>query len=261
VALLFGALLLGVGFGLQNIVENIVSGLILLIQRPIRSGDWISLKNHEGFVQRIGVISTEISTFEEASVIVPNSELISAPLINRTFGRSRGRLDIPVGVAYGSDVALVLKILKQCAMENETVLDDPEPDVVFLDFSDSSLGFELRVFLSDIRSRFAVATELRIAILAEFDRNGVEIPYPQRELHLRSVEAELGALRPAQEGGEKRRSGAQGSGECGDEGGKEAADGEGAGGGQADETDAPGDDNEEREHTERRRRAGGRARG
>jgi small-conductance mechanosensitive channel len=202
VALLFGALLLGVGFGLQSIVENIVSGLILLIQRPIKSGDWIQLEGHEGFVQRIGVISTEISTFEEASVIIPNGELISSPMINRTFGLSRGRLDVPIGVAYGSDVEMVLKILKQCAAEHETVLDDPEPDVVFLNFSDSSLDFELRVFLSDIRDRFAVGTDLRIAILAEFASNGVEIPYPQRDLHLRSVEAELGALRP--EDGEDR---------------------------------------------------------
>ncbi|HSM42029.1 MAG TPA: mechanosensitive ion channel domain-containing protein, partial [Afifellaceae bacterium] len=280
VALLFGALLLGVGFGLQSIVENIVSGLILLIQRPIKSGDWIEMEGHEGFVQRIGMISTEISTFEEASVIIPNGELISSPMINRTFGRSRGRLDVPVGVAYGSDVELVLKILKQCAAEHETVLDNPEPDVVFLNFSDSSLGFELRVFLSDIRNRFAVGTDLRIAILAEFARNGVEIPYPQRDLHLRSVEAEPCALGPAEEAdaeyGDGRKRKADAARESGNEGptdGGRDADRDDSGSDAPDAPDADGPNDAEAsgeeaqdvddrpERNTRKRRAGGMGKG
>ncbi len=190
-AVLFGALLLGVGFGLQNTVDNFVSGLILLIQRPIKSGDWIRVKEHEGFVQRIGVVSTEISKFEEASVIIPNSDLVSSAVVNRTHGLTRGRVDVPVDVVYDSDVTKVLEILRSCATENENVLSEPGPDVVLLGFSDSSLNFELRAFIPNISDLFATATELRIAILEQFRTQGIEIPFPQRDLHLRSANEPL----------------------------------------------------------------------
>ncbi len=191
IALLLGALSLGVGFGLQNIVDNFVSGLILLIQRPVKSGDWISVEGHEGLVQRIGVISTEISTFEEASVIVPNSELISSAVVNRTLGLSRGRVDVSVGVAYDSDIGQILDILRDCAQENEMVLEDPQPDVVMLNFDDSTLEFELRSFIADIRNTFTVASEIRIAILRAFRDKGIEIPFPQRDLHVKSASPDI----------------------------------------------------------------------
>lgn len=197
VALLFGALLLGVGFGLQNLVDNFVSGIVLLVQRPIKSGDWIIVDGHEGFVKRIGVISTEISTFVEASVIIPNGELISSAVVNRTHGLSRGRVDIPVGVAYGSDISIVRKILKGCAEADETVLDSPEPDVELTHFNESSVDFELRVYIADIRNRYSVGTDLRIAILREFAENGIEIPYPQQDLHVRTIEQDIGLSKRA----------------------------------------------------------------
>ncbi len=189
IAILLGALLLGVGFGLQNVVDNFVCGLILLVQRPIKSGDWISIESYEGLVKRVGVISTEISTFEEASVIVPNSELISSPVVNRTLGLNRGRVDIRIGVAYDTDLSVARSALLECASDNGAVLDHPEPELLLLEFNDSALDLELRVFIPDIRDSFSVASDLRLSILESLREHGVEIPYPQQDLHIRTVAA------------------------------------------------------------------------
>lgn len=131
-ALIFGALSLGAGLGLRKTVENFVSGLILLIQRPIKVGDWIQMEDNEGVVKRIGVLSTEMTTFEEASALIPNSNLISSVVLNRTLGMSRGRVDVAISVAYGSDIGTVFEVLLKCASANETVLEVPEPTVVLL---------------------------------------------------------------------------------------------------------------------------------
>lgn len=185
-ALIFGALSLGAGLGLRKTVENFVSGLILLIQRPIKVGDWIQMEDNEGVVKRIGVLSTEMTTFEEASAVIPNSNLISSVVLNRTLGMSRGRVDVAISVAYGSDIGTVFEILHKCASANETVLEAPEPSVILLEFGDSGLGFVLRAFIPDIRDIYTVATELRVAVLEEFRAQGITIPFPQHDLHLRT---------------------------------------------------------------------------
>jgi small-conductance mechanosensitive channel len=188
VAIIAGALSVGIGFGLQNVVNNFVSGLILLVERPIKVGDWIKVGATEGYVRRINVRATEIETFRRAAVIVPNSELISGAVTNWTHKDSYGRVELPVGVAYGSDVAQVMDILKRCLEENETILGYPAPYVLFTGFGDSSLDFEGRGHISNVEYRVTVQSDLRIAIYQAFEAAGIEIPFPQRDLHIKGVE-------------------------------------------------------------------------
>lgn len=187
IALVAGALSVGIGFGLQSIVNNFVSGLILLAERPIRAGDWIEVGTDQGTVRRISVRATEIETFDRASVIVPNSNLISGVVTNRYLRGNIGRITIPVGVSYGSDPEQVRKILLACANGHELVLDDPPAFVLFTDFGASSLDFELRCYLSDISFGLVTRSDLRFAILAALREAGIEIPFPQRDIHLRDL--------------------------------------------------------------------------
>lgn len=190
IALIAGALSVGIGFGLQNIVNNFISGLILLFERPIKTGDWIMVGNTEGYVKRIRIRSTEIQTFDRADVIVPNSELIASQVTNWMLHDSRGRARIPVGVAYGSDTQKVKAILEQAAAEHPRVVNDgstPKPKVLFRGFGESSLDFELRCFIQDIDERLQVISDLNFAIDAAFRENGIEIPFPQRDLHVRDL--------------------------------------------------------------------------
>ena len=188
-ALIAGALSVGIGFGLQNIVNNFVSGLILLFERPIKTGDWISVGNTEGYVKSIRMRSTQIQTFDRADVIVPNSELIAGQVTNWMLHDPRGRVRVPVGVAYGSDTEKVRKLLLETAAAHVEVIKDgtlPEPRVLFREFGDSSLNFELRAFIRNIDKRLVVISDLNFAIDAAFRRSGVEIPFPQRDIHIRS---------------------------------------------------------------------------
>ena len=187
-AIIAGALSVGIGFGLQNVVNNFVSGLILLVERPIKVGDWIEVGVHEGYVRRISVRATEIETFRRAAVIVPNSELISGAVINWTHKNRYGRVELPVGVAYGSDVAQVMDILRRCLEANESILRMPEPYVLFTGFGDSSLDFEARGQISNVEYLISVQSDLRIAIYLAFEEAGIEIPFPQRDLHIKNVE-------------------------------------------------------------------------
>ena len=186
-ALIAGALSVGIGFGLQNVVNNFVSGIILLVERPIRVGDWVVVGENEGYVRKIKVRSTEIETFAHASVIVPNSDLISGTVMNWTHSNARGRIIVPVGVAYGSDTALVRDLLEDCAKAHPDVLPLPEPVILFRGFGDSSLDFEIRVFLKDIGYCLKVTSDLCFAIDEAFRKNNIEIPFPQRDLHLRDM--------------------------------------------------------------------------
>ncbi|HXV21747.1 MAG TPA: mechanosensitive ion channel domain-containing protein [Desulfuromonadales bacterium] len=190
-AVLAGAFGIGIGFGLQNIVNNFVSGLILLFERPIKVGDMIVVDNEWGTVRKIGLRSTVVTTLEESEIIVPNSVLVAEKVTNWSLTSTLCRVAIPVGVAYGSDVPLVLRILVEAGKENAAVLDDPEPSPLFRGFGDSSLDFELRVWISDVRDRFRVRSEICQYIDRRFREEGVEIPFPQRDLHLRSVDAEV----------------------------------------------------------------------
>ncbi len=184
IALIAGALSVGIGFGLQAIVSNFVSGVILLIERPIKVGDWVLVGGNEGMVKRITVRSTELQTFQRASVIIPNSEFISTAVTNWTHKDSYGRIEIPVGVAYGSDVEKVREVLLDCAMHHERVLTSPEPQVIFMNFGNSSLDFELRCFTNTVLYRLMISSEIRFAIDAAFREAGIEIPFPQRVVHM-----------------------------------------------------------------------------
>lgn len=185
-AIVAGALSIGIGFGLQNVVSNFVSGLILLVERPIKVGDWVETGNTTGFVKKISVRATEIETFQRQTVIVPNSELINSVVGNWTHKYRGGRVDIGVGVAYGSDIRKVREILLEIAQENTMILKHPEPFVFFKDFGESSLDFELRCHLNDILKFPIVSTDVRFAIVDAFEEHGIEIPFPQRDLHVRS---------------------------------------------------------------------------
>ncbi len=191
-ALIAGALSVGIGFGLQNIVNNFVSGLILLFERPIKRGDWIVVGQTEGYVKKISVRSTTIQTFDRSDVIVPNSELISSQVTNWMLGDVFGRLKIPVGVAYGSDTKLVKKILLDVARAHPMVItDSPDmrPRVYFWEFGDSSLNFRLDVFLKDIDRRRSVRSEINFAIDEAFRTHGITIPFPQRDVYIKEFRA------------------------------------------------------------------------
>jgi len=183
-AIIAGALSVGIGFGMQSIVNNFVSGLILLIERPIKVGDWIVVGQDEGFVKRISVRSTEIETFSRSSVIVPNSELIAGRVTNWMYKDQSGRVELPVGVAYGSDTAKVSEVLLDCVRGRNDVKARPQPHVMFMDFGDSALLFELRFFIRDIADRLSIMSDVRFAIDAAFREAGITIPFPQRDVHL-----------------------------------------------------------------------------
>jgi len=184
------ALGVGIGFGLQNIVNNFLSGLILLFERPIKAGDFVTVGGVEGTVKQINIRSTEIETLDRQNVIVPNSELISQQVTNWVLHDPHGRLQILIGVAYGSDTEKVREVLRIVAEENPHVLNDgvnsPKPKILFMGFGDSSLDFELRIWIRQIRRRFDVTSEINFAIDKAFRENGIEIPFPQRDLHVRS---------------------------------------------------------------------------
>jgi small-conductance mechanosensitive channel len=193
-AIIAGALSLGIGFGLQNVVNNFVSGLIMLFERPVRPGDWVVVGGTEGYVKRISVRATEIQTFDRSDVIVPNSEFISNQVTNWTLRDAFGRLTARVGVAYGSDTDKVRELLLQVAREHPQVVQHglvSPPKVVFREFGDSSLNFELRCFVRDINLRLDVLSDLNFAIDRCFRANGIDIPFPQRDLHLRRSNADL----------------------------------------------------------------------
>ncbi|EFK11702.1 Potassium efflux system KefA family protein [delta proteobacterium NaphS2] len=186
--IILSALGIGVGFGLQNIVNNLVSGLILLFERPVRVGDSIEVNGKWAEIKKIGLRATSVRTFDQADVIIPNSDLVSSQVINWTLSNRRVRLIIPVGVAYGSDVSLVMETLVASARENSKIAVSPSPQVLFLNFGESSLDFELRVWVLDADNRLAVSSELHQEIDRRFREAKIEISFPQRDLHLRSLD-------------------------------------------------------------------------
>lgn len=179
-ALVAGALSLGIGFGLQNVVSNFVSGLILLAERPFKVGDWIVAGDVSGTVKKISVRATEIETFQRQSVILPNSNLINGAVGNWTHRNKLGRMEIRVGVAYGSDVHKAHAVLTEIARGHPLVVKNPEPFVQFANFGPAALEFEMRVFLADITSSGTVQNDLRFAIIDTFGREGIEIPSTPR---------------------------------------------------------------------------------
>lgn len=188
ITIIGGAFGIGIGFGLQTIVNNFICGIILLFERPIKVGDYIELGGQWAEIKKIGLRSTIIQTFDRADIVVPNADLITNQVTNWTRSDRLARIRIPIGVAYGSDVTLVMKILLECVEENPQVMRSPASKVYFIGFGESSLDFQLRVYLSDIDNWYTVQSELLQEIDRKFRLEGVEIPFPQRDLHVRSVD-------------------------------------------------------------------------
>jgi small-conductance mechanosensitive channel len=190
-----GAVGIGVGFGLQNIASNFISGLIILFERPVKVGDRIVVGDVEGDVIEIGARSTTVVTNNQIAIIVPNSMFISEPVVNWMYNDPRVRFEIPVGVAYGSDVRLVERLLLEVAKENVDVLKDPSPDVCFREFGDNSLNFVLRVWNQNhVHRKLVLYSALNFAIYDKFKGHDVEIPFPQRVLHIRGGALETNGI-------------------------------------------------------------------
>lgn len=191
---LAGAVGIGIGFGLQNIVNNFISGLIILFERPIKVGDRIEVDAIEGDVVRISGRSTEVVTNDNISIIVPNSKFITENVINWSHSDRKVRFRIPVTVAYASDIQLVERLLRQVAAADPDVLEDPAPGVRLMAFGDSGLCFELRVWSTSlIHRRGLLTSNLNRAIFQSFREHGIEIPYPRRDLAILTAEQTLPA--------------------------------------------------------------------
>ena len=185
-AVVFGLLSVGIGFGLQNLTSNFVSGLIVLFERPISVGDRIAVNDIEGDVTEIKMRSTTIRTLNNVSIIVPNSDFVSKEVINYSHSNRIYRLDLPVGVSYGSDLDKVLDTLREVGRQHPRVLDDPEPEVHLKEFGDSSWNMELRLYIYEVREHPRIRNEINQEVVRAFRGNGIEIPFPQRDLHVRS---------------------------------------------------------------------------
>ena len=186
-SLLAGALGVGIGFGLQNITDNFISGIIILFEKPIKVGDRIVVGNTEGDVINISVRATTILTNENVSIIVPNSEFISSRVINWSHNDRNIRFDIPLGVSYSEDPEKVKEVLLKVAEQNTNVLKQPEPRVFFDEFGDSSLNFTLAVWTSKYTDKPRILkTELYFEIFKQFKKEEIEIPFPQRDIHIKS---------------------------------------------------------------------------
>jgi len=186
-AVVAGALGIGIGFGLQNVVNNFVSGLILLFERPVKLGDMVVMEETWGTVRKIGLRSTVMETLDQSEIIVPNSKLISETVTNWSLTSRQCRVVLPVGVSYGSDVEKVMRILLEVAQSHPEVLKEPAPSPIFVGFGDSSLDFQFRAWIRDVKRRLITVSEIGMEIIKRFREEGVEIPFPQRDLHLRSL--------------------------------------------------------------------------
>jgi small-conductance mechanosensitive channel len=200
-AIVLGALSVGIGLGLQNIANNVISGVILLVERPIKAGDWVSVSGHEGFVRHINIRATEIETFQRTSVIVPNSIFLQNPVINRTYSDTSSRIDIQLTVGLGTDVPKLEGILRETALGNPRVLRVPMPIVRFARVKPDGLDFELFVFVGQLEDRQVVANDLNRTLLARLIEEKIIDPSPVPELRLRDLDKIAAILKPASASG------------------------------------------------------------
>jgi len=185
-AILFGALSVGIGFGLQNIVNNFVSGIIILFERPIKEGDWVVINNQEGIVRHVRIRATELETFDNASILIPNADILSGQVVNWTHANLNGRVVVPLSVAYGTDLEKVRYILVDIAKAEPRLLNEPAPYVWITNFADSGIELELRGVTGDVMSKGAIRSDLMIQITKVFEAEGIEIPFPQRVVYLKN---------------------------------------------------------------------------
>jgi len=182
-----GVLGVGIGFGMQNITANIVSGIVILFERPVKVGDIVKLNNMIGEVTKINLRASIIRTIYNEHLIVPNTEFINHIVENMSYGDLKLRICIKVGVAYGTDVDLARDTLLEAARATETVMNDPPPVVLFRQFGDSSLDFELFVWIDNPQIKFNVESDLHFMIVKLFDQHGIEIPFPQRDVYIKEI--------------------------------------------------------------------------
>lgn len=188
-AVVFGFLSVGIGFGLQNITSNFISGIILLIERPVSVGDFVNVDGQIGRVATINMRSTVIMTVDNVAIIVPNSKFVENNVINWTVQDTKVRMHCKVGVAYGSDISKVKEALLSVAREHKDVLNYPEPEVRFVEFGDSSLNFDLLAWTDEPRKQFLLQSDMNYGIDEAFRKHDIKIPFPQRDLHLQMTPA------------------------------------------------------------------------
>ena len=184
-AILFGALSVGIGFGLQNIVNNFVSGIIILFERPIKEGDWVVINDQEGIVRHIRIRATELETFDNASILIPNADILSGKVINWTHANLKGRIDVAVSVSYDTDLEQAKNILLNIAAEDDRILSNPAPYVWVTCFNDSGIDMELRAVTNNVMSKGFIRSDLMFRVKKAFDEAHIEIPFPQRVVHLK----------------------------------------------------------------------------
>lgn len=183
---IFGLLSVGIGFGLQNVTSNFISGLIILFERPISVGDRVVVNDIEGDIIEINIRSTMVRSVNNISIVVPNSEFVSKDVINYSHGDPTYRLDLNVGVSYDSDLDTVLKALREVALNNSNVMKNPGPEVHLIEFGDSSWNMQLRSWIPNVKDYPKIRNELNQAIVRTFRQYNIVIPFPQRDLHMRS---------------------------------------------------------------------------
>lgn len=186
-AVIFGLLSVGIGFGLQNITANFIAGIVLLFEKPISIGDRVQVGDTLGDVLAINMRSTTVRTLQNISIIVPNSEFVSSQVVNWSHDDPKVRLNLPVGVSYSSDLDTVLRVLREVAEANPVVMKSPAPEVLHRGFGDSAWEMELRIWIERPEYQFTVQSEINCAIVRAFRDNNIEIPFPQRDLHVRSA--------------------------------------------------------------------------
>ena len=191
---MLGALSVGIGLGLQNIANNVISGVILLMERPIKAGDWVAVNGHEGFVRRINIRATEIETFQRTHVIVPNSLFLQNPVINRTYADTSSRVDISITVGHGTDVTKMETILRETALDQPRVLRVPAPIVRFMRITSGGLDFELFVFVARLEDRQIVTNELNRGLLARLIAEKIIDPEAAPEYKVRDLDKFTDAL-------------------------------------------------------------------
>ena len=192
-ALFTGAVGIGIGLGFQNIAKNFASGIVLLIESSVKVGDRIEIEGLQGDIVYIGSRGTWVRTNENVVIIVPNTEFIEGRVTNWTANDRNVRINIPLGVSYESDPIRVREVLLEVAKDHPDVLEDPDPDVIFTSFGESSLDFELRIWTSkQVTTPRIITSDIYFKVFAAFKREGIEIPFPQRDLHLRSSSIPVG---------------------------------------------------------------------